>query len=134
MYYMSQVSPDDPRMFQRFERLSAALNASRVECGFAALADVTTKRLDDRMDSFFLSETLVYLYLSVAPPEMIHARLPWSLTSSVFSTEGQLFPLPVAGLYAVTEMPVLSQRVKDLFPASEERPLLRCSASNPFEL
>jgi hypothetical protein len=52
-------------------------NATRTECGFAAVADVTTTtkqgsgggkahgkpRLDDRMDSFFFSETLKYLYL-----------------------------------------------------------------------
>jgi len=30
----------------------------RVPCGFASIADVTTKRLDDRMDSYFLAETL----------------------------------------------------------------------------
>ena len=30
----------------------------RVTCGFASIADVATKRLDDRMDSYFLAETL----------------------------------------------------------------------------
>jgi hypothetical protein len=35
----------------------------RVECGYASLADVETDRLDDRMDSYFLAETLKYLYL-----------------------------------------------------------------------
>lgn len=37
---------------------------SRVRCGFASLADVVTGRLDDRMDSYFLSETLKYLFLT----------------------------------------------------------------------
>ena len=32
-------------------------------CGFASIADTTTHRLDDRMDSYFLSETLKYLFL-----------------------------------------------------------------------
>ena len=34
---------------------------SRVKCGFAALNDVTSGALDDRMDSFFISETLTYV-------------------------------------------------------------------------
>ena len=34
------------------------LRAARTPCGYASIADVTTGRLDDRMDSFFLSETL----------------------------------------------------------------------------
>lgn len=42
-----------------------ALNArSRTACGFAAIADVTTGRLDDRMDSYFLAETGKYLFLT----------------------------------------------------------------------
>ena len=38
-------------------------NTSRVKCGYASIADVRTHRLDDRMDSYFLSETTKYLYL-----------------------------------------------------------------------
>ena len=36
---------------------------SRVKCGFASISDVETGRLDDRMDSYFLSETLKYLFM-----------------------------------------------------------------------
>jgi hypothetical protein len=32
----------------------------RVPCGFASIADVRTRRLDDRMDSYFFAETLKY--------------------------------------------------------------------------
>jgi hypothetical protein len=35
----------------------------RVKCGFASIADVTSLRLDDRMDSYFISETLKYIFL-----------------------------------------------------------------------
>lgn len=38
-------------------------NHSKVQCGYASIADVETKRLDDRMDSYFLSETTKYLFL-----------------------------------------------------------------------
>lgn len=43
--------------------LSLLQKVNRVKCGYAATADVHTKRLDDRMDSYFLAETLKYLYL-----------------------------------------------------------------------
>lgn len=38
-------------------------NKSRVKCGYASVADVVTGRLDDRMDSYFLAETVKYLFL-----------------------------------------------------------------------
>ena len=43
--------------------LFALEDCCRVSCGYASLADVNTRRLDDRMDSYFLAETLKYLYL-----------------------------------------------------------------------
>ena len=45
------------------ELVHALQNISRVDCGFAAIADVRTHRLDDRMDSYFIAETLKYLFL-----------------------------------------------------------------------
>ena len=45
------------------ELVAALNNISRVPCGFASIADATTHRLDDRMDSYFFAETLKYLFL-----------------------------------------------------------------------
>lgn len=36
---------------------------TRVRCGYATIHDVHDKSLEDRMESFFLSETVKYLYL-----------------------------------------------------------------------
>jgi mannosidase alpha-like ER degradation enhancer 1 len=36
---------------------------TRTKCGFASLKDLHTKLKEDRMESFFLSETMKYLYL-----------------------------------------------------------------------
>ncbi|KAA0151945.1 hypothetical protein FNF28_07090 [Cafeteria roenbergensis] len=44
--------------------LDAIEDRHRVKCGYAALADVAESHLDDRMDSFFLSETASYLFLT----------------------------------------------------------------------
>jgi hypothetical protein len=36
---------------------------AETECGYATLKDVNTGEREDRMESFFLSETLKYFYL-----------------------------------------------------------------------
>lgn len=43
--------------------LRALQENSRVACGFASVGDVRTGETDDRMDSFFIAETLKYLFL-----------------------------------------------------------------------
>lgn len=53
----------------------------RTDAGYAALKDVQTKEKRDNMESFFLAETLKYLYLLFAPPDTV------DLTKTVFNTE-----------------------------------------------
>lgn len=135
IFYLSLALPDDPQLIRMAASLAAALDMqSRVTCGFASVADVVTKRLDDRMDSFFLSETLVYLYLVLAPPELTSQAAHWPLGEVVFSTEGHMFPLPQDnGVYAVRRVPGLAERVRELYPEAERRPLLTCDALQPLE-
>jgi mannosidase alpha-like ER degradation enhancer 2 len=53
----------------------------RTEAGYAALRNVETKEKSDNMESFFLAETLKYLYLLFAPRETL------DLQEVVFNTE-----------------------------------------------
>ncbi|HLI63526.1 MAG TPA: glycoside hydrolase family 47 protein [Terriglobales bacterium] len=53
----------------------------RTDAGFAALANVVTKQKRDAMESFFLAETLKYLYLLYAPKSTL------DLDKAVFNTE-----------------------------------------------
>lgn len=53
----------------------------RTESGYAELANVITKEQSDMMESFFLAETLKYLYLLFAPPQTL------DIHSVVFNTE-----------------------------------------------
>ncbi|GLT80262.1 hypothetical protein SLA2020_517130 [Shorea laevis] len=62
-------------IFQAFEK------NSRVEGGYVGLKDVNTGVKDNMMQSFFLAETLKYLYLLFSPPSVI------SLDEWVFNTE-----------------------------------------------
>ena len=43
--------------------LGALQENSRVACGYASVGDVDTGETEDRMDSFFIAETLKYLFL-----------------------------------------------------------------------
>ncbi|KAG0461666.1 hypothetical protein HPP92_021963 [Vanilla planifolia] len=62
-------------IFQAFEK------NSRIDSGYVGLKDVTTGTKDNTMQSFFLAETLKYLYLLFSPPSVI------SLDEWVFNTE-----------------------------------------------
>ncbi|XP_054836861.1 ER degradation-enhancing alpha-mannosidase-like protein 2 isoform X3 [Eublepharis macularius] len=45
---------------------------SKVDCGFATIKDLRDHRLDNRMESFFLAETVKYLYLLFDLDNFIH--------------------------------------------------------------
>ncbi|KAF0686062.1 Aste57867_22124 [Aphanomyces stellatus] len=103
--YHLYASTKDERYLKIGRKLLHDIEAtSRVSCGYAAVANVHDKRLEDRMDSFFLSETVKYLFLlfsndtSVLIPKRLdnHAALPASHV--LFTTEGHLFPV-VPSLY-----------------------------------
>lgn len=53
----------------------------RTDAGYAELKNVITKEKLDRMESYFLAETLKYLYLLFAPPETL------DFSQYVFNTE-----------------------------------------------
>uniref|UniRef100_A0A915L8Q5 alpha-1,2-Mannosidase n=1 Tax=Romanomermis culicivorax TaxID=13658 RepID=A0A915L8Q5_ROMCU len=62
---------------------------TKVECGYATVHNVNDKSLEDRMESFFLSETCKYLYLlfdEENPVNLNYAKL-------VFTTEGHILPV-----------------------------------------
>lgn len=80
-YYLYAATGD--ARFQEMGRviLDSLMKYCRTEVGYAALKDVQTKEKRDNMESFFLAETLKYLYLIFAPRETI------DLTQTVFNTE-----------------------------------------------
>ncbi|XP_064154647.1 ER degradation-enhancing alpha-mannosidase-like protein 2 [Anguilla rostrata] len=45
---------------------------TRVNCGFASVKDLRDHKLDNRMESFFLAETVKYLYLLFDPDNFLH--------------------------------------------------------------
>lgn len=105
--YMLYTATEDPWLLQVGRDIVTSLqNLTRSKCGFASIADVTTRRLDDRMDSFLLSETFKYLYLLFS-----YGDDTWfNPLHHLFTSEGH--PLPVKlPLQTVTNRSVLMPRL-----------------------
>ncbi|XP_032897735.1 ER degradation-enhancing alpha-mannosidase-like protein 2 [Amblyraja radiata] len=52
--------------------IEAIEKISRVDCGYATVRDLRDHKLDNRMESFFLAETVKYLYLLFDPDNFLH--------------------------------------------------------------
>ncbi|KAI8835594.1 glycoside hydrolase [Chytriomyces cf. hyalinus JEL632] len=63
---------------------------TRTSCGFGSMQSVASGVIEERMESFFLSETLKYLYLLFDEDNVLN-RLH---SNFVFTTEGHVLPLP----------------------------------------
>jgi mannosidase alpha-like ER degradation enhancer 2 len=80
-YYLHYFT-GDPRYLEMGRTFFESLKKyCRNETGYATLKDVTTKEQSDEMESFFLAETMKYLYLLFAPRETL------DLEKTVFNTE-----------------------------------------------
>ncbi len=62
---------------------------TRTHCGYATVHDVIDKSLEDRQESFFLSETCKYLFLLFDVDNPINSNAEKYL----FTTEGHVFPI-----------------------------------------
>ncbi|GAU94660.1 hypothetical protein RvY_06391-2 [Ramazzottius varieornatus] len=91
-YFLYTATKDSFYLNVGKELVSSLEQYSRVACGYAALKDTGSGLHDDRMDSFFLAETLKYLYLLFSEP----ADLLVDLHDYVFTTEAHLLPLHLA--------------------------------------
>ncbi|OEL23643.1 Alpha-mannosidase I MNS4 [Dichanthelium oligosanthes] len=73
--------------------LTSLQYGARCPCGYCHISDVETHKQDDHMESFFLAETVKYLWLLfdlAAGPDNIVENGPYKY---IFSTEGHLLPV-----------------------------------------
>jgi mannosidase alpha-like ER degradation enhancer 2 len=80
-YYLRFYTNDDRYAEMASTFLGALSHYCKTENGYAGLRDVTKFEKDDKMESYFLAETLKYLYLTFAP------RSTLDLNKVVFNTE-----------------------------------------------
>lgn len=80
-YYMYYFTGND--LYRKMGRIyfNALKKYCRTDDGYTGLKSVITKEKSDRMGSYFLAETMKYLYLLFSDPEMIN------LSKTVFNTE-----------------------------------------------
>lgn len=70
-YYLYCATRDDKYLEMGVTFLESLKRHCRLEEGYSELKSVVTMERSDRMESYFLSETLKYLYLLFAPPETL---------------------------------------------------------------
>lgn len=88
--YLLYQATKNPFYLHVGQEIIESLNKySKAKCGYATIHNVQDKSLEDRMESFFLSETCKYLYL------LFDVENPVNKMAShyVFTTEGHVFPL-----------------------------------------
>nr|CCA23124.1 ER degradationenhancing alphamannosidaselike protein putative [Albugo laibachii Nc14] len=91
-YHLYQATRDHKYLKIGRKLLHDIESVSRVPCGYAAVKDIYTLEVEDRMDSYFLSETIKYLYLlfsdnpSVIVPSIYVGSIHTTLNVSVFGT------------------------------------------------
>jgi len=69
--------------------LQSLNNFTKAECGYATVHDVDDKTLEDRQESFFLSETVKYLYLLFDEENPVNKKYG----QYIFTTEGHILPI-----------------------------------------
>ncbi|KAF9155965.1 alpha mannosidase-like protein [Linnemannia schmuckeri] len=90
--YFLYRATKDPFYLQVGEMILRDLQAlTKTKCGWASLKSVVDRKLEDRMESFALSETFKYLYLLFDEENILHQELKDS--NFVFTTEGHVLAL-----------------------------------------
>lgn len=113
---------------------------SRVDCGFATVKDVRDHKLDNRMESFFLAETVKYLYLLFDPDNFLHNDGSHFDTVSgpygdcvlgaggyVFNTEAH--PLDPAALHCCSRARAERWEIEEILSGEREPPKSQTSST-----
>ena len=70
--YLYRATRDPLLLDMGADIVASIRHSARTSCGYATVRNVHTHQLEDRMESFFLAETVKYLYLLFAPDHWIH--------------------------------------------------------------
>ncbi|EGC39812.1 hypothetical protein DICPUDRAFT_91147 [Dictyostelium purpureum] len=99
LYHMYQTTKDPIFVRMGKDLVWTLNNLTTTKCGHANVLDVETHQLDDRMESFFLSETCKYLFLLFNTEDNFNNNFnnsnpnPIDMESIIFNTEGHIFPM-----------------------------------------
>ncbi|XP_029457318.1 ER degradation-enhancing alpha-mannosidase-like protein 1 isoform X2 [Rhinatrema bivittatum] len=88
-YLLYQATKNPFYLHVGMDILQSLEKYTKVKCGYATLHHVIDKSKEDRMESFFLSETCKYLFLLFDEENPVHK----SGNRYLFTTEGHIVPL-----------------------------------------
>ena len=90
MFILYRIIGDHSLQDKAWNMFESIVQATRTDIAHAALDDMTAKppSKSDRMESFWMAETLKYFYLIFADPDLV------SLDQYVFNTEAHPFKRP----------------------------------------
>ncbi|KAM9524444.1 ER degradation-enhancing alpha-mannosidase-like protein 1 isoform 2-T2 [Salvelinus alpinus] len=88
-YLLYQATKNPFYLHVGMDILESLEKNAKVRCGYATLHHVVDKSKEDRMESFFLSETCKYLYLLFDDDNPLHK----SENKYIFTTEGHVVPI-----------------------------------------
>ncbi|XP_046881272.1 ER degradation-enhancing alpha-mannosidase-like protein 1 isoform X2 [Hypomesus transpacificus] len=88
-YLLYQATKNPFYLHVGMDILQSLEKHAKVRCGYATLHHVVDKSKEDRMESFFLSETCKYLYLLFDEDNPLHN----SENKYIFTTEGHMVPI-----------------------------------------
>ncbi|CAL8353809.1 ER degradation-enhancing alpha-mannosidase-like protein 1 [Gadus morhua] len=105
-YLLYQATKNPFYLHVGMDILQSLEKNAKVRCGYATLHHVVDKSKEDRMESFFLSETCKYLYLLFDEDNPLHK----SENKYIFTTEGHIVPI---------DQRFREKQWEDLFPLEE---------------
>ncbi|XP_006630750.1 ER degradation-enhancing alpha-mannosidase-like protein 1 [Lepisosteus oculatus] len=105
-YLLYQATKNPFYLHVGMDILQSLEKNTKVRCGYATLHHVVDKSKEDRMESFFLSETCKYLYLLFDEDNPLHK----SENKYIFTTEGHVVPI---------DERFREKAWRDLFPGDE---------------
>ncbi|KAF3645513.1 hypothetical protein FXO38_19606, partial [Capsicum annuum] len=91
-YWLYKATRDPRYLDAGRDMLTSLQYGARCTCGYCHISDVEFHKQEDHMESFFLAETVKYLWLLfdlAAGPDNLVENGPYKY---IFSTEGHLLP------------------------------------------
>uniref|UniRef100_A0A4W3INM0 alpha-1,2-Mannosidase n=1 Tax=Callorhinchus milii TaxID=7868 RepID=A0A4W3INM0_CALMI len=126
-YLLYQATKNPFYLHVGMDILESLEKYTKVRCGYATLHHVIEKSKEDRMESFFLSETCKYLYLLFDEDNPLHR----SGSKYIFTTEGHI--LPVIKLFREKPWQDVFPKEEDTFANSEVDYSYSSNSNNYFE-
>nr|XP_057907579.1 ER degradation-enhancing alpha-mannosidase-like protein 2 isoform X2 [Doryrhamphus excisus] len=123
--YLFRATGDHTYLQFGLDALESIERIAKTPCGYASVKDMRDHQLDNRMESFFLAETIKYLYLLFDPDHFLHGggaesweeggedgRCILSAGGYIFNTEAH--PLDPAALHCCSRHALEHQELRDI--------------------